>query len=476
MAEKIGVIVRADSGPGLLHHSAGRRAAACGHGDGHRRHRQGLGGPAQAETVLTAVTAKITRRLIPYLFLCYIVNYLDRFNISFAALEMKADLGLGDAVYGLGAGMFFVGYVTFEIPSNLILQRLGARWWLARIMVTWGALSCCMMFVRTPVSFYVLRFLLGLAEAGFLPGMIFYLTHWIPARDRAGVFALFLTSTALAGVVGGPVSAALLTLRGLGGLAGWQWLFLVEGLPAVLLGVTTLFYLPDHPAEARWLSEPEQAWLEDTLRAERRALEQTHRLTLWQALTHGRVWRLCLLYFSTIIGFYGVAFWLPQIVQSFSGLSNAETSLISALPYLAASVGMVLIARHADRTGEKRRHVAFPAFAAAAGLVLGALVQRYPVAAFLALCLSATGIWSTLGPFWSLPTTFLTGTAAAGGIALINSVGNIGGFVGPTVVGLLRERTHRFESGLLVLAAALLVAGALALSLREDSRPGGGGS
>src|SRR5437870_1854901 len=268
-----------------------------------------------------AVTAKVTRRLIPYLFLCYIVNYLDRFNISFAALEMKADLGLSDAAYGVGAAMFFAGYVTFEIPSNLILARVGARRWMARIMVTWGVLSCGMMLVRTPTTLYVVRFLLGLAEAGFLPGMIFYLTHWFPARERARVFALFLTSTALAGVVGGPVSAALLKLRGTGGLAGWQWLFLVEGLPAVVLGVTTFFYLADHPSAARWLTAPEQAWLAESLRAEREAKERTYRLTLWQALTHARVWGLCLLYFATIISFYGVAFWLPQIVQSFSGLS-----------------------------------------------------------------------------------------------------------------------------------------------------------
>jgi ACS family tartrate transporter-like MFS transporter len=416
----------------------------------------------------SAVAAKVTRRLIPYLFLCYVVNYLDRFNISFAALEMKADLGLGDAVYGLGAGMFFAGYVTFEIPSNLILQRVGARWWIARIMITWGALSCCMMFVRTPGSFYTLRFLLGLAEAGFLPGILFYLTHWIPAHDRARVFALFLTSTALAGVVGGPVSAALLKLRGLGGLAGWQWLFLVEGLPAVVLGVTTLLYLPDRISHARWLSAAEQGWLEDTLQAERATMQKAHGLTLWQALTHGRVWRLCLLYFSTIISFYGVAFWLPQIVQSFSGLGNAATSLISTLPYVAASIGMILVARHSDHTGERRRHVALPAFTAAGGLLLGAAVQRHPTLAFLALCLSATGIWSTLGPFWSIPTAFLSGTAAAGGIALINSVGNVGGFVGPTIMGFLKERTHRFESGLLVLAATLVVAGVLALSLPED--------
>jgi MFS transporter, ACS family, tartrate transporter len=397
------------------------------------------------------------------------VNYLDRFNISFAALEMKAALGLSDTAYGLGAGMFFAGYVTFEIPSNLILQRVGARWWIARIMVTWGVLSCSMMFVHTPGTFYLVRFLLGLAEAGFLPGMLFYLTYWIPRDDRARVFALFLTSTALAGVVGAPLSAALLKLGGRSGLAGWQWLFLIEGLPAILLGVITLFYLPDRPAHARWLGPAEQAWLEQTLDRERRALAETHRLTLWQALTHGRVWRLCLLYFSTIISFYGVAFWLPQIVKSFSGLGNAAASLMSALPYLAASVGMVAVARHSDRAGERRRHVAAAAFAGATGLLLGALVQRHPVLAFLALCLAATGIWSTLGPFWSLPTMFLSGTAAAGGIALINSVGNIGGFVGPTVMGFLRERTQRFESGLVFLAATLVIAGVLALTLSEQS-------
>jgi ACS family tartrate transporter-like MFS transporter len=301
--------------------------------------------------------------------------------------------------------------------------------------------------------------------------MIFYFTHWIPARDRARVFALFLTSTALAGVLGAPASAALLTLDGLGGLAGWQWLFLIEGLPAVLLGVFTLWFLPDRPAEARWLTAPERAWLEDTLRAERAATDAAHRLTLWQALTHGRVWRLCLLYVSIVTSFYGVAFWLPQIVKSLSGSSDTAATLISALPYLAAAVGMVLVARHSDRTGERRRHVAGSAVVAAAGLIAGALLQRYPVAALLALCVTATGIWSTLGPFWSLPTGFLSGTAAAGGIALINSIGNIGGFVGPTVMGFLKERTQRFESGLLVLAATLVIAALLARSLPEDRRP-----
>jgi len=413
-----------------------------------------------------AVTAKVTRRLVPYLFLCYIINYLDRFNISFAALEMKADLGLSDAAYGVGAAMFFAGYVTLEVPSNLILVRVGARRWMARIMITWGVLSCGMALVTTPASFYLVRLLLGVAEAGFFPGMIFYLTYWIPARERARVLALFLTSTALAGVVGAPVSAALLGMHGVAGLAGWQWLFLVEGLPAVALGVTTFFCLPDRPSDARWLDGPERVWLEGRLAMERRALQRLPRLSLWQTLTHRRVWHLCLLYFSIIISFYGVAFWLPQIVRTWSGLSSAAASLVSAVPYLVASVSMVVIARHSDRVGERRRHVAFTAFAAAAALVLGALL-RQPLAAFCALCVAAAGIWSTLGPFWSLPTVFLSGTAAAGGIALINSVGNVGGLVGPTLMGVLKQRTEAFQSGLLVLAGTLLVAGVLGLSVSE---------
>lgn len=418
-----------------------------------------------------AVSAKVARRLIPYLFLCYIVNYLDRFNISFAALEMKADLGLSDAAYGVGAAMFFAGYVTCEVPSNLILARVGARRWMARIMISWGALSCGMMLVRSSAAFYGLRLLLGVAEAGFFPGMIFYLTHWIPARERARALALFLTSTALAGVIGAPISAALLQLHGVAGLAGWQWLFLVEGLPAIALGVTTLLYLPDRPSHARWLEERERVWLEGTLAAERLALERERRLSLWEALTHPRVWQLCFLYLSIIVSFYGVAFWLPQIVKSFSGLSSASASLVSALPYLGASISMVVVARHSDRAGERRRHVALPAFAAAAGLIGGALVQRFPLAAFVALCVSAAGIWSTLGPFWSLPTVFLSGTAAAGGIALINSVGNVGGLIGPTVMGVLKQRTQGFESGLVFLAGTLLIAGVLALSVAErDTR------
>jgi ACS family tartrate transporter-like MFS transporter len=416
-----------------------------------------------------ALVSKVTRRIIPYLFICYIVNYLDRFNVSFAALEMKDDLGFSDTVYGPGASMFFVGYVFFEIPSNLIMERVGARVWIARIMITWGIISSCMTFVKSPSTFYLLRFLLGVAEAGFFPGIIFYLTYWIPARERARAFALFLTSTSLAGVFGGPISAALLKMGGMAGLTGWQWLFLVEGIPAVILGAVTLLYLANKPEQAMWLSPTERSWLSEKIKKEHEGKQRSHGFTLLRALTHTRVWQLCLLYFFIVISFYGVAFWLPEIVKSFSGLSNSVVASISAIPYLAASIGMVIIANHSDRTGERRWHIAISAYGGCVGLGLSGffLEDNYPMPAFLSLCLAALGIWSTLGPFWSLPTAFLSGTAAAGGIALINSVGNIGGFVGPYVIGYVKQVTNSFTNGLVVLAATLFIAGLIALSAKE---------
>jgi len=415
------------------------------------------------------IVAKVRRRIVPYIFICYIVNYLDRFNVSFAALEMSSDLGFSEMTYGLGASMFFVGYVFFEIPSNLIMMRVGARVWIARIMITWGLVSTCMMFVKTPYSFYLLRFLLGVAEAGFFPGMILYLTYWIPAGERARAFALFLTSTSLAGVFGGPVSGALFKLEGAYGLKGWQWLFFLEGIPAVLLGIITLFYLVDRPEHAGWLTLAEKRWLSETIRMEHEESDSRRRLTLWQALKHPRVWQLCLLYFSVVISFYGVAFWLPKVVKSFSGLGNSAVAVLSAVPYLAASVSMVLVANHSDKTGERRWHVGLSAFAACLGLLLGVyfLEHRNPLLAFICICITASGIWSILGPFWSLPTVFLSGTAAAGGVALINSIGNVGGFVGPSVIAYVKETTQSFTSGMLVLAGTLLLAGFLALRIKE---------
>ena len=417
------------------------------------------------------VVKKVARRIVPYIFICYIINYLDRFNVSFAALEMSGDLGFSEMTYGLGASMFFVGYVFFEIPSNLIMLRVGARIWIARIMMTWGLASTCMIFVKSPFNFYLLRFLLGVAEAGFFPGMILYLTYWIPAGERARAFALFLTSTSLAGVIGGPISGTLFKMGGVYGLKGWQWLFLLEGVPAILLGWVTLFYLVDKPEQANWLSSAERNWLSETIKKEQEDKKLGHSLTLWQALKHPRVWQLCLLYFSVVISFYGVAFWLPQIVKSFSGLSNSAVAMLSAVPYLSASICMVIIANHSDKTGERKWHVALPAFAGCLGLGLAVffLENHYPLPAFFSLCLAASGIWSTLGPFWSLPTAFLGGTAAAGGVALINSIGNVGGFVGPYIIGYIKQTTQSFTSGMLVLAGTLLIASFLALRVNEKN-------
>jgi ACS family tartrate transporter-like MFS transporter len=410
--------------------------------------------------------AKASRRLIPFMFVLYVVAYLDRINVGFAALQMRQDLGLDEAVYGLGAGIFFVGYFLFELPSNLILARVGARLWIARIMVTWGLVSSAMMFVRGPASFYALRFLLGVAEAGFFPGMILYLTYWFPPLERARAVARFMTATAIAGVVGGPVSGALLGLDGVAGLRGWEWLFLLEGLPAVGLGLVVLVYLPDGPAGASWLTPAERRALAACLAAEEGA-RRHHATTLRGALLHGRVWLLGLLYFVLVNGVYGVSLWLPQIVKGLSGAPDLVVGIASALPYLFAALGMVAVGAHSDRTGERRWHVAGAAALGAAGLAVAACIEA-PLVALGALSLAALGIWSALGPFWALPTAILRGTAAAAGIALVNSIGNLGGFAGPYLIGLVKEATGSFAGGLLVLAGGLVAAGALALGLRDE--------
>jgi len=418
------------------------------------------------------IVGKVKWRLIPFLFLCYILNYLDRTNVAIAALQMKGDLGFSDAVYAAGAGIFFLGYAVFEIPSNLILARVGARFWIARIMVTWGIISTCMMFVRTPPVFYTLRFLLGLAEAGFFPGILYYLSHWIPQRERAATSALFLTSTSLSGVIGSPLAGAILGMQGVSGLAGWQWVFLLEGIPSIICGFAVLWYLDDLPAAAGWLKPRERAWLTRRIGAEHDATRRAHDHSLLEALVHPRVWLLCILYFSIIISFYSMTFWTPLIVKSVSGLSNLLTGFVSALPFLAASIAMVLVGHHSDRSGERRWHLAVCTWSAALALLLAGLLPHAPAALTIAaLCVAAAGIWSIMGPFWSLPTEFLTGTAAAGGIALINSIGNLGGFVGPSAMARAKALTGDFSGGFLLLAATLAVAGAIAaIGLRSARR------
>ena len=427
-----------------------------------------MAGGGESAHASGGVIGKVTRRLIPFLFLLYIVAFLDRVNVGFAALQMKQDLGFGDAVYGLGAGIFFIGYFVFEVPSNLILERVGPRFWIARIMITWGVISSAMMFVSGEAAFYALRFLLGVAEAGFFPGIVLYLTYWFPAAERARAVALFMTATAMAGVVGGPLSGALLEMDGLAGLEGWQWLFLLEGIPAVVLGFVVLGFLTDRPEHAEWLEPGERSWLVARLAEERASVERSHgRIALRRAFVDGRVWSLAILYFALVLGIYAVSLWLPQIVAGLAQMSDFEVGLVSALPYVGASVGMVVVGAHSDRTGERRWHIAAPALVGAAGFVASAAFE-HPVLALLGLSVAALGIWSALGPFWTLPTAFLAGTAAAGGIALVNSVGNLGGFAGPWALGLIKQATGSFAPGLLLLALALVVVAVLALRLPHE--------
>jgi ACS family tartrate transporter-like MFS transporter len=414
-----------------------------------------------------ATLRRVTRRLIPFMFVLYIANYLDRVNVSFAALHMNRDLGFSSAAYGLGAGMFFLGYCLFQIPSNLVLARVGARRWIGGLMITWGVIASAMMLVRGVGSFYALRALLGVVEAGFFPGMILYLTYWFPGVERARAVAGFMTAIPISGVVGGPLSGALLGLNGVAGLAGWQWLFLLEGLPSVLLGAAALWYLTDRPAEAAWLPAEGRAWLAERVGREQARAAGQYGTSLRHALLDGVVWRLGLLYFLIIVGLYGQGLWLPQIIKGSSQLSDLTVGLLSAAPALAAAVAMVAVAAHSDRTGERHRHVAAPLVAGAVGFAATAATLDTPLLATAALSLSAIGFTSALGPFWALPTTFLSGTAAAGGIALINSLGNVAGFAGPYLVGLVKDATGGYAGALLAFALLMLAGAALALALRR---------
>jgi MFS transporter, ACS family, tartrate transporter len=335
-----------------------------------KRGRWGWMDNAGENTLGRTTLAKITWRLLPFMFLLYIVAFLDRVNVGFAALQMKGDLGFSDTVYGIGAGIFFIGYFVFEIPSNLILERVGARVWIARIMLTWGVISSAMFLVSGETSFYILRFLLGVAEAGFFPGMILYLTYWFPARERARRVALFMTAIPISGVIGSPISGALLTLDGFAGLAGWQIMFLAEGIPAILLGILVLRYLPNGPDEAGWLEPEERGWLRRALERENRIKSEHGEYTTRQALANGKVWLLSAIYFGVVTSVYGVSLWLPLIIEDLSGFGNFAVGLLSVIPYFAGAVGMVLFARHSDATGERRWHVAVAAFIATVGLIL----------------------------------------------------------------------------------------------------------
>ena len=417
---------------------------------------------------LTRAVGAVRRRLIPFLFLFYIFAYLDRINVGFASLQMNAALGFSAATYGLGFGIFFLSYVALEIPSNMILARVGARLWIARIMITWGLVSIATMFVRSAAAFYALRFLLGAAEAGFFPGIIFYLTRWIPQRERARTVAAFMTATLAAGVVGGPVSGALLGLSGAAGLAGWQWLFLLEGLPSVLLGLVVLAVLTDRPEDARWLSNAERAALIAQLQVDRTAAT-AHGRSARTVLTSPLVWLLAAAHFFLIpLALYAFSSWLPQIIQGVYAGTSFRIGVLSAIPYAAGAVAMVVVGRHSDRAGERRWHVAVCAAISAAGF-LGTAFAHGLVSTMLSLTIAMAGLASIFGPFWTLSTAVVNGAGAAAGIALINSVGNVGGFVGPSVVGYIKDWTNSFTMGLVFVAAIMAAGGALVLAVPDRS-------
>ncbi|MCG2586828.1 MFS transporter [Massilia sp. TS11] len=405
------------------------------------------------------VYAKLDRRLLPLLFFCYVAAYLDRVNVGFAKLQMMGDLGLSDLAYGTGAGIFFIGYFLFEVPSNLILAKVGARRWIARIMIGWGLVSCANLFVRDAASFYLLRFLLGLAEAGFFPGIVLYLTYWYPAARRARIVAIFMSAVAVAGVVGGPLSGWIMArCAGLHGLAGWQWLFLLEGLPSIVLGVAVLLWLDDRIADARWLTPAEQQLLTQAVAAEARAIAPR---SLRATFADGRVWALALVYFCFVMGLYGVSFWLPQLLKNAGAQDVLTIGLMTAVPWCLGALAMIALARRSDRLGERRGHVALAGLAGAAGLLLSTLAAGQPWLSLAALSLATAGILATLPIFWSLPTAMLSGAAAAAGIALINSFGNLAGFLSPFLVGAIREASGSTSGGMLVLAAAMLIGAAI---------------
>jgi len=419
--------------------------------------------------------AKVSRRLIPFLIICYFVAYLDRVNVGFAALTMKKDLGLTDTAFGLGAGIFFFTYFIFEVPSNLILAKVGARTWIARIMFTWGLISGAMALIPAIVvatgwsnelAFYIVRLLLGAAEAGFFPGIIFFLTLWFPSMYRARIVGLFMAAIPASSVLGAPVSTAILGLDGFYGLQGWQWLFIVEALPALVLSVVVFLYLTDGPAKAHWLDDGERTWLSGRLLAERQLRESRHDLTVRQVLTNGQVWALAAVYFGVVATNYGTAFWLPQIIKNF-GLSNLQTGFVTAIPYAIGLVGMILWGRRSDRKMERKGHAAVALFLAAAGIGISSQLPD-PTAKMIVMSIGIFGVFAVLPVFWTLPTAFLSGSAAAAGIAVINAVGNLAGFAGPYAMGFLKDYTGVFTSGLLFIAALGLISMVIVLSLHHD--------
>ena len=404
---------------------------------------------------------KVFWRIVPFLMLCYVIAYLDRINVGFAKLQMSQDLAFSETVFGLGAGIFFIGYFLFELPSNMLLHRIGARIWIARIMITWGLLSGLFAFVQTPTQFYVMRFLLGVAEAGFYPGVILYLTYWFPSHRRAKIIAVFMSAIPVSGILGGPLSGWIMGhFHGSHGFLGWQWMFVIEAVPAVLLGIATILYLDNGIRSAKWLTEREKTLLESEIAAQSQAQQHSH--SLKAVLSDARVWWMSLIYFAFIAGQYGLTFWMPTLVKSTGITDTFQIGLLSAIPFIVAIIVMNILGHSADKHRERRWHLIAPALLGAVGFTITASFTGNTTMSIIALSIAAGGVLSCAPLFWSLPTAFLTGSAAAAGIAIINSIGNLAGFASPYLIGYLKDLTHSTSSGMYVLAAVLII-GAVAV-------------
>ena len=423
-------------------------------------------GAAATADLESSTLKKVGWRLIPFLGVLYFAAFIDRVNVGFAAAQMNRDLGLSAYVYGLGAGIFFIGYSLFEVPSNLILHKVGGRRWLARIMLTWAVVAGAMALVKGATGFYILRFLLGVAEAGFFPGVVYYLTYWVPAAGRARLLGAFMTAIPISTALGGPLSSALLSLDGMLGLAGWRWLFLIETIPSLILGLVTLVYLPDIPAEARWLTAEERCWLTAKLDAERSAHGGDHP-AIAETLLSPRVLALSLCYFGVVLGLYGVILWVPQILAH-AGIASGHIGAAVAVPYAVAAVAMVWWSRRSDRLQERVRHIAVASVVAFLGLAGCAVLVDSPLLSVAAISIGAAGTLAIVPIFWTLPASFLSGAAAAGGIALINAIGNVGGFAGPFLIGWIKDATGSFSWGLLAVACGVLMTGIVALLIGHD--------
>jgi MFS transporter, ACS family, tartrate transporter len=427
--------------------------------------------PAVAvESIAAKTIQKLLRKIIPYVFVLYIVAFLDRINISFAALTMNKALAITSQQFGLLSGIFFFGYFLFEVPSNLLLHRIGARIWIARILITWGIVSMLTAFAQSAVHLYILRFLLGVAEAGFFPGILLYLTYWFRQREQARVVALFMSALAVSSIVGAPASGLILDHVDWFGISSWRWLFILEAAPAIVFGVLTYHLLPSRPAEAGFLTSEEREWITSELAQDEQQKLEQHKLSAVRALAHGRVWHLALVYFTFITGEYSVLVWMPQIVKSlFSRQSNTVIGVLVMIPHLVGLVVMILVSRNSDRSLERRYHAAIPAIVAAIG-VLSLTATYSPLLSMALLSLILPGLYSFFGPFWSLPRQFLSGFSAASGIALINAMGNLGGFVGPYAIGVINQKTGALRGGYVVVGASLVLSAVFAMLLPRETR------